>query len=166
MKRRSFIKRTTAATAGAIIVPTIIPSHVLGKTAPSNRIRVGQIGFGRIAQTHDLPETLKHDMAMGVAVADVDLNRAEDGKRWIENYYTEQKGKPGYVDVAVYRGVARNVTIIDSTTTNAAEPKTTRRCMTSRRQYSLRSASVPANSVSPGSPGWPGPEGECSVMRL
>jgi len=103
MQRRSFIKKATAATAGAIVVPTIIPSHVLGKTAPSNRINIGQIGFGRIASTHDLPETLKHQVAMGVAVADVDINRARQGKKWIENFYAEQTGKKGYADVAVYQ---------------------------------------------------------------
>ncbi|MEN8227926.1 MAG: Gfo/Idh/MocA family oxidoreductase [Bacteroidota bacterium] len=103
MKRRSFIKKTTGAAAGAIVIPTIVPSHVFGKSAPSNKIRIGQIGFGRIARSHDLPETLKHDIALGVAVADVDMNRARDGKRWIEEFYTKQKGKPGYVDVAVYQ---------------------------------------------------------------
>ena len=103
MQRRSFIKKATAATAGAIIVPTIIPSHVLGKTAPSNRINIGQIGFGRIASTHDLPETLKHQVAMGVAVADVDINRARQGKKWIEKLYAEQTGKKDYANVAVYQ---------------------------------------------------------------
>ncbi len=103
MERRSFIRKATAATAGAIVIPSIIPSHVLGKTAPSNRIQIAQIGFGRIAMTHDLPETLKNQVAMGVAVADVDINRARNGKKWIENYYSEQKGKKGYVDVAVYQ---------------------------------------------------------------
>jgi myo-inositol 2-dehydrogenase/D-chiro-inositol 1-dehydrogenase len=103
MQRRSFIKKSAATAAGTIVLPSIIPSHVLGKSAPSNKIRIGQIGFGRIAQTHDLPESLKHDVALGVAVADVDINRARDGKKWIENYYTEQKGKSGYVDVAVYQ---------------------------------------------------------------
>ncbi len=102
MERRTFIRKTAASAAGAIVMPTIVPSHVFGKTAPSNKIRIGQIGFGRIAKTHDLPETLKHDMAIGVAVADVDLHRAQLGKQWIENFYTEQ-GKPGYADVAVYQ---------------------------------------------------------------
>ena len=58
MKRRKFLKSSAAATAGTIVVPTIIPSHVMGKNAPSNKIRIGQIGFGRIAMLHDLPETL------------------------------------------------------------------------------------------------------------
>ncbi len=103
MKRRKFLKTTSAATASAIVVPTILPSTVFGKSAPSNKIRIGQIGFGRIAMGHDLPSTLQHDVALGVAVADVDITRARKGKNWIENYYSEKKGKPGYVDVAVYQ---------------------------------------------------------------
>ena len=103
MLRRAFLRKTSATAAGAIVMPTIIPSGLLGRTAPGNIIRVGQIGFGRIARGHDLPETLKHDTAIGVAVADVDINRAGDGKRWIEQFYAEQKQKPGYVNVAVYQ---------------------------------------------------------------
>jgi len=102
MKRRTFLQRTTATAAGAIVMPTIVPAHVLGKKAPSNILRIGQIGFGRIARSHDLPETLKHDQCIGVAVADVDLHRARLGKQWIEQYYAE-KGKENYVDVAVYQ---------------------------------------------------------------
>jgi myo-inositol 2-dehydrogenase/D-chiro-inositol 1-dehydrogenase len=101
MKRRSFLKSSAAATAGTVVIPTIIPSHVLGKNAPSNKIRVGQIGFGRIAMSHDLPETLQHEMAMGVAVADVDMRRAHLGKKWIEKFHADQ-GKSA-VDVAVYQ---------------------------------------------------------------
>jgi len=103
MQRRSFIKKATAATAGAIVIPTIIPSHVLGKNAPSNRIRIGQIGFGRIAMSHDLPETLKHQAAIGVAVADVDIRRAQAGKKWIEDYHAKLAGSSKAVDVAVYQ---------------------------------------------------------------
>ncbi len=102
MKRRSFLKSSAAATAGTMVVPTIIPSHVLGKNAPSNKIRIGQIGAGRIALTHDLPETLRHDAAIGVAIADVDIKRAHQGKQWIEQFYLE-RGKENYVDVAVYQ---------------------------------------------------------------
>ena len=102
MKRRTFLKSSAAVTAGTIVVPTVIPSHVLGKTAPSNKIRIGQIGFGRIAMTHDLPETLKNDEAIAVAVADLDIRRAHIGKAWIEQFYTNS-GKPGYVNVDVYQ---------------------------------------------------------------
>ena len=82
--------------------PTIVPSGVFGKNAPSNKINIGQIGFGRIAMTHDLNETLKYDVARVVAVADLDLNRALNGKEFIENFYSRKTGKTGYVDVKVY----------------------------------------------------------------
>lgn len=101
MKRRTFLRSGAATAAGAMVLPTIITSHVLGKNAPSNKIQVGQIGFGRIAKTHDLPETIRHDVAMGVAVADVDLKRAKLGKEWIEKFHTD-RGKAA-VDVAVYQ---------------------------------------------------------------
>jgi predicted dehydrogenase len=101
MKRRNFLRKSAAATAGTFVIPTIVPSHVLGKNAPSNKIRIGQIGFGRIAKSHDLPESLKHEVAMGVAVADVDLLRAQQGKKWIEKFHADM-GK-SQVDVAVYQ---------------------------------------------------------------
>jgi myo-inositol 2-dehydrogenase/D-chiro-inositol 1-dehydrogenase len=103
MKRRSFIKDVTATGAGALAFPQIVPSHVLGRSSPGSKIRIGQIGFGRIAMVHDLPEILRHDTAVVVAVADVDIKRAGEGKKWIEDFYTGQKGNPGYVDVAVYQ---------------------------------------------------------------
>jgi myo-inositol 2-dehydrogenase / D-chiro-inositol 1-dehydrogenase len=102
MKRRKFLLDTMTFTAGTYILPTIVPSTVFGKTAPSNKINIGQIGFGRIAMTHDLAETLKYDAARIVAVADPDSNRALKGKQFIENYYTKKTGINGYIDVKVY----------------------------------------------------------------
>lgn len=103
MKRRDFLKGTIAATTGLFGMPTIISSSALAKTAPNDKINIAQIGFGRIAQSHDLPDTIRHDMCRVVAVADVDIKRANQGKKWIEDYYTKQKNKPGYVDVKVYQ---------------------------------------------------------------
>jgi len=102
MKRRKFISKTVTAAAGTIILPTIVPSSVFGKNAPSEKINIGQIGFGRIAMTHDLAETLKYDVARIVAVADFDSNRAAKGKQFIENFYTKKTGSAGYVDVKTY----------------------------------------------------------------
>ncbi|MBN2775352.1 MAG: gfo/Idh/MocA family oxidoreductase, partial [Prolixibacteraceae bacterium] len=63
MKRRKFIKNSLAASAGAIIVPTVVPSAVFGKNAPSNKINIGQIGCGRIARGHDMPGVWQYDTA-------------------------------------------------------------------------------------------------------
>ena len=46
MKRRDFLKNT-ALTSATIAIPSIVPSSVFGKNAPSNRITVGFIGTGR-----------------------------------------------------------------------------------------------------------------------
>ena len=90
------------ATAGAIILPTIVPASVIGKNPPSDMINIGQIGFGRIAMTHDLAETLKYNIAKVVAVADFDSNRLAKGKQFIENFYAKKTGKQGYVNVKTY----------------------------------------------------------------
>jgi predicted dehydrogenase len=102
MERRKFISKTMTAAVGTVILPTIVPSSVFGKNAPSEKINIGQIGFGRIAMVHDLEETLKYDVARIVAVADFDSNRAAKGKQFIENYYTRKTGSAGYVDVKTY----------------------------------------------------------------
>ncbi len=102
MKRRKFISSSLAAATGAFVIPTIVPSTVFGKNAPSEKINIGQIGFGRIAMTHDLPDTLKYDVARVVAVADFDSLRVAKGKQFIENYYTKKTGSAGYVDVKTY----------------------------------------------------------------
>jgi len=103
MKRREFIKGAVATTAGIVSFPAIVPSLVFGKSRPNDKINIAQIGFGRIAQGHDLPETIKHDMCRVVAVADVDIKRAKDGKRWIEQYYAKKTGNQNYIDVKVYQ---------------------------------------------------------------
>jgi len=103
ISRRKFIDTSVKATLISSVAfngfPTIVPSSVFGKNAPSEKINIGQIGFGRIAMTHDLPETLKYDIARVVAVADFDSSRAEKGKQFIENYYTKKTGNAGYVVV-------------------------------------------------------------------
>lgn len=102
MKRRKFISKTIAAAAGTIILPTIVPSSVFGKTAPGNKINIGQIGFGRIAMTHDLPETLKYEVARVIAIADLDSKRVTRGKQFVENFYNRKKESSSYVNVRTY----------------------------------------------------------------
>jgi myo-inositol 2-dehydrogenase/D-chiro-inositol 1-dehydrogenase len=61
--------------------------------SPNDTITIAQIGFGRIAMLHDLPLTIQHDDVRVVAIADVDIKRAHDGKQWIEDWYRENKGE-------------------------------------------------------------------------
>jgi myo-inositol 2-dehydrogenase/D-chiro-inositol 1-dehydrogenase len=83
--RRQFL-RTTAGAAALAAAPLIIPSRLLGANAPSNRIRVGQIGCGRIALGHDLPGVMRSGLADVVAVCDVDTKRIAAGKTWVEKF--------------------------------------------------------------------------------
>lgn len=91
--RRSFLKKSLSASAGLLIAPTIVPSSVFGKNAPSNRINIGAIGNGRISRDHDMPGVLKYDDVRIVAAADVDSNRAADAKVFVEGYYKKKFGK-------------------------------------------------------------------------
>jgi len=68
MKRRNFINKTALGTAAAVGFPSIVPASVLGKDAPSNKINIGQIGCGRIARGHDIPDTIGYDDARYIAV--------------------------------------------------------------------------------------------------
>jgi len=100
ISRRAFVQRTALGTAVAA-APMIIPSRLLGGPwAPSNRIRVGHIGCGRIAQGHDMPGVAGSDLADVLAVADLDARRANDGKRRIAQLYASRTTP--LPDVTVY----------------------------------------------------------------
>ena len=103
--RRDFLKNTVKAGVGSMVLsgfPTIVPASVFGKNAPSNKINIGQIGIGRIARTHDLPETFKYDNARIMAVADVDRIRLESGKKMLEGWYAKKTGQANYIDIKIY----------------------------------------------------------------
>jgi myo-inositol 2-dehydrogenase/D-chiro-inositol 1-dehydrogenase len=78
--------RTSAQAATVLAMPLIIPARSRGANAPSNRIRVGQIGCGRIAHVHDMPGVLNSGLADIVAVCDLDANRVQDGKALVEKF--------------------------------------------------------------------------------
>src|SRR4051794_37946144 len=98
LTRREFA-RTSLIGAGLIAVPNLVPSRLLGAAAPSNRIRLGQIGCGRIAQGHDMPSVLNAGPADYIAVCDVDSNRAADGRVLIEKFHQEQNTPVPRIDV-------------------------------------------------------------------
>jgi predicted dehydrogenase len=85
LSRRDFLKRSGKA-ATLFAVPSIVSSRLLGADAPSSRIRVGQIGCGRIAQSHDMPGVLNSGLADYVAVCDLDSNRAQAAKLLVEKF--------------------------------------------------------------------------------
>ena len=91
--RRSFLRYSLAGAAASVILPTIIPSSVLGANAPSKRIQIGQIGCGRIGQEMDLPGLLKHDVARVVAVCDLDSKRMSEGQKLVQDHYAKEKAE-------------------------------------------------------------------------
>jgi myo-inositol 2-dehydrogenase / D-chiro-inositol 1-dehydrogenase len=100
LSRRAFVQRTALA-AGAFAAPAIVPAHLFGAQAPSNRIRVGQVGTGRIAVSHDMPGVIGSGLADIVAVCDVDARRLPYGKTRVAQL-SEKQGIPT-PDVQAYR---------------------------------------------------------------
>ncbi|MBI5766960.1 MAG: Gfo/Idh/MocA family oxidoreductase [Verrucomicrobia bacterium] len=84
VSRRDFVR---SAVLTAAVAPLIVPSRLLGAGAPSGRIRVGCIGAGRIAQSHDMPGVVNSKLADVVAVCDLDSRRAASGKASIEGMF-------------------------------------------------------------------------------
>src|SRR4051794_19547709 len=86
--RRQFIKGSAGAAAIlAGVAPTIIPAHVLGADAPSNKITVGFIGVGDHGLGWNLSYYLKNKAAKVVAVCDVDSNRLYKAKETVNERY-------------------------------------------------------------------------------
>lgn len=105
LRRRDFLKNS-AALAGTLAVPTLVPSGVLGRNAPSDRIGVGIIGCGN-QSTIDLPAFLGWDDAQVLAVCDV--NTASHGykspdqflgrkvaEEKVNAYYAKRAGSGSY----------------------------------------------------------------------
>jgi predicted dehydrogenase len=89
VSRRDFC-RTAALSAAALAAgPLILPSRLFGAAAPSNRIRVGHIGCGRIGRTHDMPGVFRSGLADVVAVCDLDTRRVAAGRQAIEQFYRD-----------------------------------------------------------------------------
>lgn len=113
VSRRKFLETSVKATAFSTLalgIPSIVPSSVFGKNAPSNRINIGAIGTGRISRGHDLPGVWKYDFAQVVAVCDVDKKRTAEGKTLVNEYYTKRDGKPfdGVKEYYDYRELINN----------------------------------------------------------
>ncbi len=108
--RRSFLKKASAFSASTIILPTIVPSTVFGKTAPSNQINIGMIGTGRQAVDYNLNKGfLKLNNCRVIATNDVDLWRMNNATKIINDSYAKNgkryKGVKEYDD---YRDLIAN----------------------------------------------------------
>jgi len=100
--RRDFLKLATAASAGAISFPYIVPASALGKNgnvAPGNRIVMGCIGVGGQG-TGNMKRFMGRDDVQIVAVCDVERKSnlyhggatlgLEPAKATVEKYYADK----------------------------------------------------------------------------
>jgi myo-inositol 2-dehydrogenase/D-chiro-inositol 1-dehydrogenase len=98
--RRRFLG---SALAGGVAFPAIVPSTVFGQSAPSDIIRVAQIGCGRQARDSEIPSMLRHSgLVRVVALSDVDSVRMADAKEWIEGDYEKKLGAGKYAALKTY----------------------------------------------------------------
>lgn len=84
--RRAFLQ----SAAAAVCAPIVVPASALGRdghTPPGNRITIGLIGCGKIANMFHLPTLLQVPEVQIVAVCDADSNRREHAKSTIEAAY-------------------------------------------------------------------------------
>jgi len=77
---------------GAFALPDVVPSYLLGKKSPANRINIGVIGIGRQTVNPNIPQFLKSENAQIIAVCDVDSWRLGNGQKQVNEYYSQQKG--------------------------------------------------------------------------
>lgn len=90
--RRTFLRKSVMGTIGAFALPDIVPSYLLGKKSPANRINIAVIGIGRQTVNPNIPQFLKSENAQIIAVCDVDSWRLGNGQKQVNDYYSQQKG--------------------------------------------------------------------------
>ena len=99
--RRQFIKGLAAS---ALSMPLIVPRSVFAggeRAVPSERITVGFIGCGKMANDYHLSTLLKLEDVQALAVCEVDQNRRAHAKKRVEEAYsknTSYKGCAEYID--------------------------------------------------------------------
>ena len=101
ISRRKFLKSSALTGAGLIVAPSIVPSHVFGANAPSEKINIGAIGTGRQSQGFDMPGIMKYDSCNMLAVCDLDLHRAQDAKKLADTFYERRGWK--HPEIQVYQ---------------------------------------------------------------
>lgn len=96
LTRRRFLRQGTLA-AAAVAAPLILPRRVFGQGAPSNRVTVGIVGCGNIADSHFEALLGRPESARIVAVCDVDRARVDEAVARVNRAYGDQ-GCRGFAD--------------------------------------------------------------------
>jgi predicted dehydrogenase len=102
LTRRRFLRKVAAGLAA----PAIAPAAALGlggREAPSERIAVGFIGCGKMANDYHLATLLKFPDVQALAVCEVDRTRREHARKRVERAYSEDKAYEGCAEYADFR---------------------------------------------------------------
>ena len=83
--RRRFVKGSALAAASAAL-PTIVPSTVFGRDAPSNRVNLAMIGVGSRG-TDVMRGFARHDDVRFLAVCDPFRDRRQQARAWLNEKY-------------------------------------------------------------------------------
>ena len=107
--RRQFLKKATAASAGALSFPYFVPSSVLGKdgaVAPSNRIVMGCIGTGGKG-TGNMKTFMRSPVMQIVAVCDVETPHRNRACNEVNKYYKNKDCKtyPDFRDICARQDI-------------------------------------------------------------
>ena len=97
--RKGFLAGTAGVIAG---FPTVVHASVLGRggyTAPSNRVTVGMIGTGKMANDYHLPTLIGFPDVQILAVCDVDTTRRLAAQNRVLSNYDKQGRSGARVDV-------------------------------------------------------------------
>jgi predicted dehydrogenase len=94
--RSGITRRQLIQGAGATLVtlPMVVPASALGRAGhkpPSERITVGFIGVGKMANDFHLPTLLGFSDVQALAVCDVDTTRREHAKKRVEDAYSKDE---------------------------------------------------------------------------
>jgi len=90
--RREFVKWAGGAAGAA---PWIVPGSVFGgegKSPPSQRITLGIIGTGKMANDYHIPSLLGLADVQVLAICDVDSNRRNHAKKRVDEHYAKKGG--------------------------------------------------------------------------
>jgi len=104
IRRRSFLK----AAAATLAAPAIAPATAFGlggRAAPSERITVGFIGVGKMANDYHLSELLRFADVQALAVCDVDTNRREHARKRVEDAYSKDTAYKGCAVTVDFREI-------------------------------------------------------------
>ena len=99
LTRKGFLAGTAGVIAG---FPTVVHASVLGRggyTAPSNRVTVGMIGTGKMANDYHLPTLIGFPDVQILAVCDVDTTRRLAAQNRVLSNYDKQGRSGARVDV-------------------------------------------------------------------